>query len=87
LSVKMRLHRMGAKKAPFYRIVVTDSRVARGGHYLENLGTYDPLQDPPAITLDEQKIIHWLANGAQPSDTVRSLLVKRETLQKHLPKN
>jgi small subunit ribosomal protein S16 len=78
---------MGAKKKPFYRIVVTDSRVARGGRYLENLGTYDPLQDPPAITLDEQKVIHWLANGAQPSDTVRSLLTKREALQKYLPKN
>ena len=72
--VKIRLRRMGAKKRPFYRIVVADSRAARDGRFIEVVGTYDTNQDPPALTLKDDRIEYWLANGAQPSDTTRGLL-------------
>ena len=74
MAVKIRLRRMGAKKAPFYRIVVADSRYPRGGRFIEEVGTYDPNQNPSAIKIDAEKAKKWLSNGAQPTDTVRALL-------------
>jgi len=72
--VKIRLRRMGAKKKPFYRVVVADSRAARGGRFIEAIGTYDTTQDPPAIKLETERVEYWLGNGAQPSDVARGLL-------------
>jgi len=74
MSVKMRLTRMGDKKSPFYRIVVIDSRKARDGKYIDLVGTYNPLTEPATIVLKEDKIKQWLANGVQPTDTVRDIL-------------
>lgn len=74
--VKIRLRRMGAKKAPFYRIVVADSRSPRDGRFVEELGYYDPMKNPVVIKIDEEKANKWLANGAQPTETVKSLLTK-----------
>ena len=74
--VKIRLRRMGAKKAPFYRIVVADSRMPRDGRFIEEVGYYNPLTNPDEVKLEEDKIFEWLEKGAQPSDTVRSLLSK-----------
>ena len=74
--VKIRLKRMGAKKKPFYRIVVADSRVARDGKTIEEIGYYDPTQDPSVIKVDMDAAKRWLGNGAQPTDTVRSILKK-----------
>ena len=71
--VKLRLTRMGAKKAPFYRIVATDSRKARDGQYIEQIGIYDPVSDPKVVKIDADLAKKWLANGAQPTDTVRNL--------------
>ena len=76
--VKIRLKRQGAKKAPYYRIVVADSRAPRDGRNIEEIGTYDPLADPIAIKIDMERAKYWLANGAQPTDTVRGLLKKAE---------
>ena len=67
---------MGAKKRPFYRVIIADSRSPRDGKFIETVGTYDPRQNPSAVTLKEDRIRHWLNNGAQPTDTVRSLLQK-----------
>jgi small subunit ribosomal protein S16 len=72
--VKIRLRRMGAKKRPFYRIVVTDSRFARDGRFIEIIGYYDPTQDPPVLKVENEKAEDWMRKGAQPSDTVRGLL-------------
>ena len=72
--VKIRLRRMGAKKAPFYRIVVADSRSPRDGRCIEEIGTYNPMSEQAAITVDAEKAQNWIKNGAQPTDTVRSLL-------------
>lgn len=72
--VKIRLRRMGAKKHPFYRIVIADERCARDGRFIEAVGTYDPNQDPPEIKVKNDRIEHWLGVGAQPSDTARGLL-------------
>ena len=72
--VKIRLRRMGAKKAPFYRIVVADSRYPRGGRFIEELGYYDPTKDPKVVKIDMEKAQKWIANGAKPTDTVKSLL-------------
>lgn len=72
--VKIRLRRIGAKKHPIYRIVVADSRTARDGRFIEVVGTYDPNQNPPAITVKNDRIEYWLGNGAQPTDTARGLL-------------
>ena len=74
MSVKIRLRRMGAKKAPFYRVVVADSRYPRDGRFIEEVGTYDPTKNPSEFKIDAEKAKKWLANGAQPTDTVRALL-------------
>ena len=76
MSVKMRLKRMGAKKRPFYRIVVADSRAPRDGKFIEEIGYYNPISEPVEIKIDGEKALKWLNNGAQPSDTVKSLLKK-----------
>ena len=72
--VKIRLRRMGAKKAPFYRIIVADSRSPRDGRYIEEIGVYNPLTEPATINVDVEKAQTWIKNGAQPTDTVRGLL-------------
>ena len=72
--VKIRLRRMGAKKAPFYRVVVADSRYPRDGRFIEEIGYYDPTKEPSDETIDQEKADKWLANGAQPTDTVKKLL-------------
>ena len=72
--VKIRLRRMGAKKAPYYRIVVADSRSPRDGRRIEEIGTYNPLTEPATITVNAEKAQAWIKNGAQPTDTVRTLL-------------
>ncbi len=74
--VKIRLRRMGAKKNPFYRIVVADSRDSRDGRFIEELGTYDPLTDPAQVKVDLERAKYWISSGAQPTDTVRALLKK-----------
>jgi small subunit ribosomal protein S16 len=76
MAVKIRLARHGAKKKPYYRIVVADSESPRDGRYLENVGTYDPLLDPVKVTLKSERIQYWMDQGAKPTDTVRSLLKK-----------
>ncbi len=78
--VKIRLRRMGAKKAPFYRIVVADSRFPRDGRFIEELGTYNPLKNPSEFIVDGEKVKEWIKNGAQPTDTVRALLKKEGIL-------
>ena len=80
MSVKIRLRRMGAKKAPFYRVVVADSRYPRDGRFIEEVGYYNPLTEPAEIKLDAEKIEKWIANGAQPTDTVKALLKKNGVL-------
>ena len=74
--VKMRLRRMGAKKAPFYRVVVADSRYPRDGRFIEEIGYYNPLTEPAEVKIDADKAKAWLANGAQPTETVKDLLKK-----------
>ena len=74
MAVKIRLRRMGAKKAPFYRIVVADSRYPRDGRFIEEIGYYDPTKDPSVISIDNDKAQQWIKNGAQPTDTVKKLL-------------
>ena len=78
--VKIRLRRMGAKKAPYYRIVVADSRFPRDGRFIEEIGTYNPLTEPATVTVDGEKVKTWMKNGAQPTDTVRGLLKKAGVL-------
>ena len=78
--VKIRLRRMGAKKAPYYRIVVADSRSPRDGRCIEEIGSYDPLTEPASITVDAEKAQQWIKNGAQPTDTVKALLKKANVL-------
>lgn len=80
--VKIRLNRMGAKKQPFYRIVVADSRSPRDGRFIEIVGNYDPTKNPAIVNVDEEKVIAWINNGAQPTDTVRSLLSKKGIMKK-----
>jgi small subunit ribosomal protein S16 len=74
MAVKIRLARGGAKKKPFYQVVVADERYPRDGRFIENLGQYDPRQDPPLVNLKEEQTLAWLQKGAQPTDTVRQLL-------------
>ena len=76
--VKIRLRRMGAKKAPYYRIVVADSHSPRDGRFIEEIGLYDPVTEPATIKIDMERAKYWIANGAQPTDTVRGLLKKAE---------
>ncbi len=78
--VKIRLRRMGAKKNPFYRIVVADSRFPRDGRFIEEIGTYNPLTEPSELKVDAERVKYWLASGAQPTDTVKTLLKKAEVL-------
>jgi small subunit ribosomal protein S16 len=73
MAVKIRLKRMGAKKTPFYRVVVADSRAPRDGRFIEEIGTYNPLTDPATVKIDAEKAQKWLSTGAQPSQTVRNL--------------
>ena len=82
MAVKLRLLRMGAKKAPFYRIVAADSRAPRDGRFIELLGTYDPRTNPAKVTMKEEEVLKWLNNGAQPSDTVKNLLSKEGIIKK-----
>ena len=82
MSVKLRSQRFGSKKAPFYRIVVTDSRNPRDGRFIEIVGTYNPLTNPATIKFDEEKVLNWLSKGAKPTDTVKSLLSKEGIIAK-----
>ena len=84
--VKIRLRRMGAKKNPFYRVVVADSRSPRDGRFIEEIGTYNPLASPSAIDVDVERAEYWIKNGAQPTDTVRALLKKASAGQTNVAK-
>lgn len=81
MAVKIRLRRMGAKKNPYYRIVVADSRSPRDGRCIEEIGTYNPLTEPATIQVDADKVKTWIQNGAQPTDTVRGLLKKAGVIE------
>ncbi|MCY6372389.1 30S ribosomal protein S16 [Clostridium ganghwense] len=76
MAVKIRLKRMGAKKAPFYRVVVADSRSPRDGRFIEEIGYYNPVSEPKTIKIDEEKAVKWVKNGAQPTDVVKKLFTK-----------
>ena len=80
MAVKIRLRRMGAKKAPFYRVVVADSRFPRDGRFIEEIGYYDPTKEPSVVKIDAEKAKKWIANGAQPTDTVKALFKKHGVL-------
>ena len=82
MATRIRLRRMGAKKAPFYRIVVADSRYPRDGRFIEEIGYYDPTKDPVVIKIDEERAKYWVGTGAQPSDTVKALMVKTGVMAK-----
>ena len=82
MAVKIRLTRLGRKKMPFYRIIVADVEAKRDGKFLDIVGTYDPLKDPAEITFDSEKLQSWLAQGAQPTTTVKSLMVKHAKAEK-----
>ncbi len=82
MAVKIRLKRMGSKKSPFYRVVVADSRSPRDGRFIETIGTYNPLLSPAEVSINEELALQWLANGAQPSDTVRNLLSQQGIMKK-----
>lgn len=82
MAVKLRLKRMGAKKAPYYRVVVADSRSPRDGRFIEAVGTYNPLATPAEIKIDEEKAMKWLNNGAIPTDTVKNLFSKAGIMEK-----
>lgn len=83
MAVKIRLKRIGAKKAPFYRVVVADSRSPRDGRFIEEIGYYNPVKQPAEVKIDEDKALEWLQNGAQPSDTVRSLLSRAGVMKRY----
>ena len=80
MAVKIRLRRMGEKKAPFYRIVVADERYPRDGRFIEEIGSYDPTKNPAAVVVDADKVKQWLGNGAQPTDSVKCILTKEGIL-------
>ena len=80
MAVKIRLRRMGAKKTPFYRIVVADSRYPRDGRFIEEIGYYNPLTEPKTFKVDEEKAKKWISNGAQPTDTVKALFKNKNIL-------
>ncbi|MEG1427814.1 MAG: 30S ribosomal protein S16 [Oscillospiraceae bacterium] len=81
MMVKIRLRRMGAKKAPFYRIVVADSRYPRDGRFIEELGYYNPMEEPSVVKVDPEKAKEWMAKGAQPTDTVKALFKKHGVIE------
>jgi len=81
MAVKMRLTRLGDKKTPFYRVVVADARVTRDGKYIDLVGTYNPLTNPAEVKIDAEKAKAWIKNGAQPTETVKALLVKEGILE------
>ena len=81
MAVKIRLRRMGAKKAPFYRVVVADSRYPRDGRFIEEIGYYNPMKEPAEIKINAEKAQKWIANGAQPTDTVKALLKKSDIIK------
>ena len=81
MAVKIRLNRMGAKKHPYYRIVVADSRAPRDGRFIEIVGNYDSTKEPAVVNVDEEKVLGWLQKGAQPTDTVRILLKKTGAIE------
>ena len=81
MAVKMRLTRLGDKKSPFYRVVVADSRKTRDGEYVDLIGTYNPLKTPEEVNIDVEKAKKWLSQGAQPTDTVKALLVKSGAIE------
>ena len=83
MAVKIRLKRMGAKKAPFYRIVVADARSPRDGRFIDTLGTYNPLTNPAEIKVKEEETLNWLTKGAQPTDTVKNILSKAGIMEKY----
>ena len=83
MAVKLRLKRMGSKAKPFYRIVAADARSPRDGRFIETVGTYNPLKNPTEIKVDEEKALTWLNNGAQPTDTVRSILTESGIMKKY----
>ena len=80
MAVKIRLRRMGAKRAPFYRVVVADSRYPRDGRFIEEIGYFNPMTEPADIKIDAEKAKKWISNGAQPTDTVKSILKKENIL-------
>ncbi|ANZ94125.1 MULTISPECIES: 30S ribosomal protein S16 [Brochothrix] len=82
MAVKIRLKRMGSRKSPFYRVVVADSRSPRDGRYIETVGTFNPLTQPETVVINEESVLSWLSKGAQPSDTVRTLLSSKGILEK-----
>ncbi len=81
MSVKIRLRRIGAKKAPFYRIVVADSRFPRDGRFIEEIGYYDPTKEPAVVKIDAEKAKYWIGTGAQPTDTVKAILKKNDVIK------
>ena len=81
MAVKIRLKRMGAKRAPFYRVVVADSRFPRDGRFIEQVGTYNPMTDPATCEFDAEKIQKWIGNGAQPTETVKRLLKEKDIIK------
>ena len=83
MAVKLRLKRMGSKQKPFYRIVAADSRSPRDGKFIELVGTYNPIKGQEVVTVDEEKALKWLNNGAEPTDTVRSILSKQGIMKKY----
>ncbi|NJP36380.1 30S ribosomal protein S16 [Alkalicoccus luteus] len=88
MAVKIRLKRMGAKKSPFYRVVVADSRAPRDGRFIEEIGVYNPLKNPVEFSVDEEKAVKWMMEGAKPSDTVRNLFSSKGLMQRlHEAKN
>lgn len=82
MAVKIRLKRIGAKKNPYYRVVVADSRSPRDGKFIEEIGTYDPMAEPASVKIDAEKANNWIKNGAQPTETVKSLFVKSGIISK-----
>lgn len=82
MAVKLRLKRMGSKQKPFYRIVAADSRSPRDGKFLESIGTYDPIKGSEVVTVNEERTLYWMSNGAIPTDTVRTILSKQGIMKK-----
>ncbi|BDV41773.1 30S ribosomal protein S16 [Geotalea uraniireducens] len=87
MAIKMRLARAGAKKKPFYQIVIADVRSRRDGRFIENVGTYDPNQNPAAVKFEESKALEWLGKGAQPTDTVKQILKQQGIWEKFVTKS